>query len=135
MEKVLSSDCGLSNTNKQTQLHMLNNCPKLYVMVDIHDVTTLFCLRSVIIKPRWKILDSNYLLIWPVLKIRKFCLMVLDLILWWKAVEVSFLGFLPKNIQEFRNFCKQYDCINVMRMMEKLYEVAARSSYFIYTRR
>ena len=22
-------------------------------------------------------------------------------------VEVSFLGFLPKNIQEFRNFCKQ----------------------------
>ena len=50
-------------------------------------------------------------------------------------VEVSSLGFLPKNIQEFRNFCKQYDCINVMRMMKKLSEVAIKSSYFIYTRR
>ena len=42
-------------------------------------------------------------------------------------VEVFSLGFLPKNIQEFRNFCKQYDCINVMRMMEKLSEVALSS--------
>ena len=50
-------------------------------------------------------------------------------------VEVSSLGFLPKNIQQFRNFCKQYDCINVMRMMKKLSEVAIKSSYFIYTRR
>ena len=25
---VLSSDCGLCNSNKQTQLHILNNCPK-----------------------------------------------------------------------------------------------------------
>ena len=50
-------------------------------------------------------------------------------------VEVSSLGFLPKNIQEFRNFCKQYDCINVMRMMEMLSEVAIRSSYFIYVRK
>ena len=50
-------------------------------------------------------------------------------------VEVSSLGLLPKNIQEFRNFCKQYDCINVMRMMKKLSEVAMRSSYFSYSRR
>ena len=53
-------------------------------------------------------------------------------------VEVFSLGVLPENIQEFRNFCKQYmlwDCINVMRMMEKLSEVAIRSSYLIYTRR
>ena len=49
-------------------------------------------------------------------------------------VQVSSLGVFPKNIQEFRNFCKQYDCI-VMRMMEKLSEVAIRSSYLIYTRR
>ena len=48
-------------------------------------------------------------------------------------VEVSSLAFLPKNIQEFRNFCKQYDSINVIRMMEKLSEVTI-SSYFIYTR-
>ena len=48
---------------------------------------------------------------------------------------VSSLGVLPKNIQEFRNFCKQYDCINVMRMMEKLSEVTIRRSYFIYTRK
>ena len=46
--------------------------------------------------------------------------------------EVSSLGVLPKNIQEFRNFYKQYDCINVMLMKKKLPEV---SSYFIYTRR
>ena len=26
--RVLSSDCSLCNTNKQTQLHILNNCPK-----------------------------------------------------------------------------------------------------------
>ena len=38
-------------------------------------------------------------------------------------VKVSSLEFLPKNIQKFRNFCKQYDCINVMKMMEKLSEV------------
>ena len=49
-------------------------------------------------------------------------------------VEVSSVGVLPKYIQKFRNFCKQYDCINVMRMMEKLSEVAT-SSYFIYTRK
>ena len=29
----------------------------------------------------------------------------------------------------------QYDCLNVMRMMEKLSEVAIRSSYFVDTRR
>ena len=50
-------------------------------------------------------------------------------------VEVSSLGALPKNIQEFRIFCKQYDCRNVMRMMEKLSEVAVRRSYINYTRR
>ena len=50
-------------------------------------------------------------------------------------VEVSSPGVLLKNIQGFRIFCKQYDCINVMRMMEKLSEVAIRSSYIIYTRR
>ena len=50
-------------------------------------------------------------------------------------VEVSSLGVLPKNVQEFRNFCKQYDCINVMSMMKKLSEIAIRSSYFIYTRK
>ena len=49
--------------------------------------------------------------------------------------EISSLGVLPKNIKEFRNFCKQYDCINVLRMMENLSEVAIRSFYFIYTRR
>ena len=27
-KKVLSSDCGLCNTNKQTQLYMLKNCPE-----------------------------------------------------------------------------------------------------------
>ena len=27
-KRVLSSDCGLRNTNKQTQLHILNNCPE-----------------------------------------------------------------------------------------------------------
>ena len=27
-KKVFSSDCGLCNTNKQTQLHMLNICPE-----------------------------------------------------------------------------------------------------------
>ena len=27
-KKVLSSDFGLCNTNKQTQLHMLSNCPE-----------------------------------------------------------------------------------------------------------
>ena len=48
---------------------------------------------------------------------------------------VSSLGVLPKNIQEFRNFCKQYDCRNVMRMMEKLSEVTIRRSYCIYTRK
>ena len=46
-------------------------------------------------------------------------------------VEVSSLGVLPKNIQEFRNFCEQYDCINVMRMMKKLSEVAISSSYYL----
>ena len=50
-------------------------------------------------------------------------------------VEVFSFGVFPKNIEEFRNFSKQYDCINVMRMMEKLSEVAIRSSYLIYTRR
>ena len=50
-------------------------------------------------------------------------------------VEVSSLGFLPKNMKEFRNLCKQYDYIHVMKMMEKLSEVAIRSCYFIYTRR
>ena len=50
-------------------------------------------------------------------------------------VEVSSLGALPKNIQEFRIFCKQYDCRNVMRMMEKLSEVAVRRSHINYTRR
>ena len=50
-------------------------------------------------------------------------------------VEISSLGVLPKNIQEFRNFCKQYDSINVMRMMEKLSEVAIRSSCFIDSKR
>ena len=49
-------------------------------------------------------------------------------------IEISSLGVLPKSIQEFRNFCKQYDCINVTRMM-KLSGVAIRSSYLIYTRR
>ena len=49
-------------------------------------------------------------------------------------VEVFSFGVFRKNIQEFRNFSKQYDCINVMRMMEKLSEVAT-SSYFIYTRK
>ena len=42
-------------------------------------------------------------------------------------VEVSFLEFLPKNIQEFRNFCKQYYSINVVRMIEKVSEVAIES--------
>ena len=50
-------------------------------------------------------------------------------------VEISSLGFLPKNSKELRNFSKQYDCINVTRMIEKLPEVAIRSSYFIYTMR
>ena len=50
-------------------------------------------------------------------------------------VEVSSLGVLPKDIQEFRNFCKQYDSINVKRMMKKPPEVAIRRSYFIYNRR
>ena len=50
-------------------------------------------------------------------------------------VEVYSLGGLPKYIQEFRNFCKQYDYIYVMRIMEKLSEVVLRNSYFIYTRR
>ena len=47
--------------------------------------------------------------------------------------EVSSLGVLPKNIQVIRNFCKHYECINVKGMMEKLFEVAIRSSYFICT--
>ena len=50
-------------------------------------------------------------------------------------VEVSSVGVSSKNIQEFRNFCKQYDCINVIRMTKKLSEVAIRSSYYICTRR
>ena len=50
-------------------------------------------------------------------------------------IEVSSLGVLPKYIQESRNSCEQYNCINVIRMIEKLSEIAVRSSYFIYTRR
>ena len=126
-------------------------------------------------------MDSNYLLIWPVLKIRKFCLTVParpDIVVkngnkrtvielsccyetnfmktrnykieryskLWNLyvdknfivtklyIEVSSLGVSPRNIQEFRNFCKQYDCIYVTRMIEKLSEVAIRSFYFIYKR-
>ena len=51
------------------------------------------------------------------------------------CVKVSFLGVFPNNIEEFRNFWKQYNCINVVIMMEKLSEVAIRSSYFNCTRR
>ena len=50
-------------------------------------------------------------------------------------VEVSTLGFLPKNIREFKEFCNQFDCLNVTRLMNKMMEVAIRCSYFIYTRR
>ena len=52
-------------------------------------------------------------------------------------VKVSSLGVLLKNIQEFRNSCKRYDCTNVMGMMScyKLSGVAIRNYYFIYTRR
>ena len=49
-------------------------------------------------------------------------------------VEVSTLGVLLKNIQNFRNLCKQYDSKYVMRMVKKLSEVAMKN-FFIYTRR
>ena len=83
-KRFLSSDCGLCNTKKQTQLSILNNCPEAvrngrYTWR--HD-TILFTICHYRSLPRWKILDSSYLLIWPVLKIRKFCLIFLDLILW-----------------------------------------------------
>ena len=83
-KRFLSSDCGLCNTKKQTQLSILNNCPEAvrngrYTWR--HD-TILFTICHYRSLPRWKVLDSSYLLIWPVLKIRKFCLMFLDLILW-----------------------------------------------------
>ena len=50
-------------------------------------------------------------------------------------IEVSSLGFLPKEIREFRNFCKQFDCINITRMLNKISEVTLRCSYFIYNKR
>ena len=50
-------------------------------------------------------------------------------------VEVSSLGFLPKAIREFADFCKQFECINVTRLMYKISEVAIRASYFLYTKR
>ena len=47
-KKVISSDCGWCNTNKQTQLYM-PNCPEAVRNGKYTWVTTLFCLRSVII--------------------------------------------------------------------------------------
>ena len=65
---------GLCNINKQTQLDMLNNCHEA-----VHNGR--YTWRHEKYFPRWKILDSNCLLICVVLKILKFCLMVFDLIL------------------------------------------------------
>ena len=50
-------------------------------------------------------------------------------------VEVSSLGFLSKNINELKTLCKENPNINIKRMLNKLSEVAIRSSYFIYTKR
>ena len=50
-------------------------------------------------------------------------------------VEVSSLGFLSKNIKELKTLCRQNADINVNRMLQKISEVAIRSTYLIYTKR
>ena len=50
-------------------------------------------------------------------------------------VEVSSLGFLSKNIKELKTLRRQNADINVNRMLQKISEVAIRSTYLIYTKR
>ena len=42
-------------------------------------------------------------------------------------VEISSLGFFPRRIKDFRNFCRQFAQINTTRMMHKMSEIAIRS--------
>ena len=50
-------------------------------------------------------------------------------------VEISSLGLHYKHIKDLKQICKENTNINVNRMINKMTEVAARASYFIYTRR
>ena len=50
-------------------------------------------------------------------------------------LEVSSLGFLPKEIKTLKNICKLNTEINTKRLLQKICEVALRSSYFIFTKR
>ena len=50
-------------------------------------------------------------------------------------VKVSPLGFLSKSIKEMKTLCRQNADINVNRMLQKISEVAIRSTYLIYTKR
>ena len=49
-------------------------------------------------------------------------------------VEISSLGFIPKQDDIFFNFLKKHD-INVHRLMDKSSETALRCSYYLYTQR
>ena len=79
-KRVLSSDCGLRNTNKQTQLHILNNCPEAVrngrytwrhdsiLFATCHYLTALE--------------NIGFELFADLAGFKNLCLMVLDLILW-----------------------------------------------------
>ena len=179
-KKVASNQCGLCKSNKQTQIHMLNNCPTAVqsgrytwrhnsilftichclflldrcgytIYADIlgyKNPSELFrnlrpdivllkrdslvsieltcCFETNLINSR------NY-------KIDRYCNLEEDCNLNVKVkklyVEVSSLGFLSKNIKELKTLCRQNADINVNRMLQKISEVAIRSTYLIYTKR
>ena len=50
-------------------------------------------------------------------------------------VEVSSLGFLSKNIKELKKLCRKNADTNLKRILQKIYEVAIRSTYLIFTKR
>ena len=167
-KKVLSSDCGLCNTNKQTQLHMLKNCPEAvsngrytwrhdFILFTIcHYLTALenFGFKSfadlaafknseilfhgprpdIVVKKGNKLTvielsccyETNFVKtcnykVKRYSKLQDLCvdknIRVTEL-----YVEVFSLGFLPKTSKNL-----EISASNVMRMMEKLSEVALSS--------
>ena len=50
-------------------------------------------------------------------------------------VEVSSLGFQPKQIREFKKLISQNKNINISRMLQKMSEVALRATFYIFTQR
>ena len=50
-------------------------------------------------------------------------------------VQVSSLGFLSKNIKELKKLCRKNADTNLKRILQKIYGVAIRSTYLIFTKR